>query len=470
MSAAARGTDGARALLAALVVYLPLEEFLLKWVPGDGLHALLRVVPELLLFGTLAGLVAGRCVRGLAWPSTPIDRPLLAFVALALVSLLLSGGEWLGGLVNLRVLLRYVAATYVVWLLRPGERERRRWLGLVLAGAIGQGLIGLLQVSQGGAGEFWLPRSAALELGGYSREVAVLSGGIERGAVLGTTDHSVAFALFLLVAVALAAARLVAGPTRRTGLLFGVLALCALGILFSYARSCQLALVFVVLLLAWWRRRARIVQRFFAFGAALTPLILGVLLLVPALPRTGFAKEKETAVSPLESFTALFQPEYLEAARSARLWVLIDVGGTIVEETGWIGLGPDAEHVREELLRAGGAALSRLIAYRALEDVYWVALLAYYGFLGLALFLAVLWALVGPVRRVAAASTEVWARTAALALGALLVVVVPLSFLAPTFDFRTFAFYFWLLAGLVLVAEGELARARELPARAGGPV
>lgn len=465
MSAAPRGTLGVRALLAWTIVYLPLEEFLLKWVPGETLYALLRLVPELLLGGALFVLVAGRVVRGLPWRRTPLELPLVAFLLLALVSLAFSGGAWLGGLVNLRVLLRYVVVTYLVWLLRPEERERARWLTLLLVGAGVQGLLGLLQAAQGGAGAFWLPRSAALELGGYARDVAVLSGGIERGAVLGTTDHSVAFALFLLVAAAVAAGRLVAGPTRRAGALHFLLALCAGGILFSYARSCLMGLVLVLGVLALWQGRAPAVRRALTLGTALAPLALAVLLFLPALPRTGFAKEKETAVSPLESLTAVFQPEYLEAARSARLWVLVDVGGAIVRETGWIGLGPDAEHVRAELLSSGGAALSRLIAYRALEDVYWVALLAYYGFAGLALFLAVLWGLVGPLRRVALRATEPWTRASALALGALLVALVPLSFLAPTFDFRTFAFYFWLLAGLVLVADAELAQ----PAPAVGP-
>lgn len=457
MSARAGGALGVRALLAGTIVYLPLEEFLLKWVPGDTLYAVLRLVPELLLGGALVALLAGRVVRGLPWRRTPLDLPLAAFVALAIVSLAVSGGDWLGGLVNLRVLLRYLVVTYLVWFLRPDARERARWLGLVLLGAGLQGLLGLLQAAQGGAGAFWLPRAAELQLGGYAREVAVLSGGIERGAVLGTTDHSVAFALFLLVAAAVAAARLVAGPTRRSTALLALLALCCAGILFSYARSCLVGFALVLGVLAAWRWRAPAVRRAVTLGTALAPLALAVLLFLPALPRTGFAKEKETAVSPLESLTAVFQPEYLEAARSARLWVLVDVGGAIVRETGWIGLGPDAEHVRGELLRAGGAALSRLIAYRALEDVYWVALLAYYGFVGLGLFLAVLWTLVRPVRRVAREAADPWSRSAALALGALLVAVVPLSFLAPTFDFRTFAFYFWLLAGIVLVAQAELA-------------
>lgn len=466
MNREADGSAGVRLLLAALVLYLPLEEFLLKWIPGETLHALLRLLPEMLLGAALALRVAGRVVRGLPWPRTPIDLPLVAFAALALLSLFVSGGAWLDGLVNLRVLLRYVAATYLVCLARPDERARRVLLGLVLAGALLQVACGFLQKAQGGPGEFWLPRSASLELAGYARDVAVLSGGIERGAVLGTTDHSVAFALFLLVAAAVAGARLVAGPTRRPGLLVAVLALCGAGILLSYARSCLLGYLLVLGVLAVWRWRAPTVRRAVAFGATLAPLALGLLLTLPVLPRTGFAKEKETEVTPLESLTAVFQPEYLEAARSARLWVLVDVGATIVRETGWIGLGPDVEHVREQLLDAGGAALSRLVAYRALEDVYWVALLAYYGFVGLALFLALLWGLVGPVRRVASAGEGAWTRTAALALGALLVVVVPLSFLAPTFDFRTFAFYFWLLAGLVLAADAELARRAE--ARAGG--
>ncbi len=448
-------------LLAFASVYLPLEEFLLKWVPGGELgYVLLRLGFEGLLYGALAAQVAARLVRGQRLPRTSIDVALGAFSLLALASLFLSQGSVLLGLVNLRVLLRYVAVFYLAAWLEPSAGERRRLLVLVLASGALQAVLGLVQFLQGGASAFWLPRPERIEIGGVTREFAALAGGLEQGAVLGTTDHSVAFALLLLVAGTLAAALYLAGAARsrvQAGLLLALVGLALAGIVFSYVRSCLFAFVLALAALAWSERRGLPLRRLLPAAVLLAPLAVAGLLLYAGGGAATFAREKETRVSPLASVEALFTPEYLQAARSSRLWVLREVGGEIARSAGWLGFGPDEQNAKERLLRSGGASLHRLIAYRAFEDVYWVALLAYYGFLGLTAFLLLLASLVRPALRARAAEDR-WERGAAGALLALLLVLGPLSFLAPTFDFRTFAFAFWLLAGLVA--------ARRLPAPA----
>jgi len=460
-------------VLLFAVLYLPLEEFVLKWAPGGDLgYVLLRLAFEGLLWGTLLVLAAAHRVRGLALPRTPIDGVLALFVVLCTCSLLVSEGERLQGFVNLRVLLRYVAVYYVVVLLGPGPRERRLLVGALLGAALFQGLVGLLQHAQGGAGAFWLPRGS-LRVGGVGREFAALSGGLEQGAVLGTTDHTVAFALYLWIAATLAACLLVIGGPRRAlsnaGLaLLVVLALVA--IVFSYVRSCLFALVLALALLLWLERRRPRVARHAPTLLVLGALGLAALALLPRGAGGAFAREKETRVGALESVEAVFTQEYLRSARSSRLWVLTEVGGEIARSAGWLGLGPDEEHVKERLLQSGGAALHRLIAYRAFEDVYWVALLAYYGYLGVLVFALLLARLAGLARRALAAdarggTSDPWDRALARALFLVLLLTVPLGFLAPVFDFRTFSFSFWLLAGLV--ASRVAVRAARLEPRWG---
>ena len=453
MSAARTSGRAALAVLLFGTAYLPLEEFLLKWAPGGALgYAVFRLAFEALLYAAVASVAAARLVRGLRLRATPIDAPLAAFVALAACSLFLSQGSLVSGLVNLRVLLRYVAVYYLAAWLELGALERRRVLSLLLVSAALQGALGFVQHLQGGASEFWLPRPERIEVGGVAREFAAAHGGLEQGAVIGTTDHSVAFALFLLVAGTLAGALYLAGAARgrlERALLGGVLLLAVGGIVFSYVRACLFALAIALVFLAWSERRGAPLRRLAPVLLLLAPLGVAALLLEGG--GGVFVREQETRVSPLASVEALFTSEYLQSAESSRLWVLRDVGGAIARSAGWLGFGPDEEHVKDELLRTGGAALHRMIAYRAFEDVYWVALLAYYGFLGLAAFLVLL-ARLGPAAwRQRAAARDPWERAAAATLLALLGVVVPLGFLEPTFDFRTFAFYFWLLAGLVTV-------------------
>jgi hypothetical protein len=458
--------SAALALLCFSVVYLPLEEFLLKWAPGGSIgYAVLRLAFELLLFLALGSLLAGRVVRGLRLRATPLDGPLLLFTGLATASLFLSDGSVLQGLINLRVLLRYVAVFYLVVYLELAPAERRLVLVLLLCSAAVQAGLGLVQASQGGASDFWLPRSDLTAVAGVTHEFAALGGGLEQGAVLGTTDHSVAFALFLLVAGTLAAALLLAGAVRgwTRACLAGLIGLALGGIVFSYVRSCLFALGLTLLVLAWRERRSPSVRRLLPPLVLLAPVVLGLVLLMPR-GDVAFVREKETHVSPLESVGALFTSEYMQASEGSRLWVLRDVGAEIARSAGWLGFGPDEEHVKECLLRSGGATLYRLVAYRAFEDVYWVALLAYYGFLGLAVFLVVLARLV-PAARQAREAEDPWERAAGNTLFALLVVVVPLSFLTPTFDFRTFAFPFWMLAGMAVARTVRRTVPAVAPAR-----
>src|SRR6185436_18350349 len=130
------------------------------------------------------------------------------------------------------VLVRYVAVFYLVVFLELEPAERRRVLALVLGSAALQGVLGVVQHLQGGASEFWLPRADLEAVAGVTREFAALDGGLEQGAVLGTTDHSVAFALSLLIGGTLAAALFLTHALRgrlANWLLGGVVALALTG-------------------------------------------------------------------------------------------------------------------------------------------------------------------------------------------------------------------------------------------------
>jgi len=459
---------GAHAVLVFLVVYLPLEEFLLKWIPAGPLGqtgpALLRFVGEALLYLALASVIAAHKLRGLGLPATPIDRPFALFCTLALLSLAAGGGSWLAGLVNLRVLVRYVAAFYLAVYLRLGRGETRVLLRLLVLGALLQALLGIVQHLQGGTGAFWLPLHAELELAGVTREFTALTSGVERGAALGTTAHSVAFALWLLAGGVVALALALVVPAR--GLVLGAVSgACLVGIFFSYSRASLLAFLFAGVLVLLLCRRRPVAARILALSVLLLPPGIGLwLALGPQRASAGFVDEKAVAQSPLASVEQLFTAEYAAQVQASRLWVLRDVGRALVRSTGALGFGPDERQAKERVLASAGATLQRLIAYRAFEDVFWVALLAYYGFLGLGLFLLVLWRLAGAARALQLVARDELELGLAAGQLALLGATLPLTFVVRTFEFRAFAFAFWLLAGLVHSAlkRGEVD-AREVP-------
>lgn len=445
------------ALVGALALYVPLEEFLLRWAPvgGTGI-AVLRLVPEALLLLALGLEWAGRRARGLDLPRTGIGAPLLAFLAIAGLSTALSGGDALAGVANLRVLVRYVALFYLVVALAPDAAERRRLATFLWGGALVQAALGLGQYVAGGAGPFWLPREATLELAGVRRDFVAVTGGIEQGAALGTTAHPVAFALFLLVGGLIAAARtLLARRGRRAGPALAALA-CGLAIVASFSRATVLAYGLGLLVLLVLLRRERTTARLLGWALAVAPAVAALVLLrAPSALGPGAANEKEVAVGALTSLESLSSDAVLERSRRSRLWILEEVGAAVVASTGWIGHGPDESHAKARIGAAGGAVLHRLIAYKAFEDVYWVALLAYYGFAGLAALLWLFVRLGASARSLLRAAVGRHERALAAAALAVLVAALPLAFVVRTFEFRAFAFAFWLLFGLVAAARSE---------------
>lgn len=456
-------------LLAAVALYLPFEDFLLKWLPvGEPFYSLARLLSEGLVYALLLAVLLGRLARDLPLARTPIDRPLLAFLALALASMLLSRAPLFNELIHLRALVRYVAVFYLVVLLRPGAREIERLLVALVAVAALEGALALLQHSADGPGAFWLPRASELEVGGFRKEFTVLTTGIERGAAIGTLGHSVALALFALVALVLGLALALSGVAAARRIAALALPLAGIALLYSYSRAALLAGALALVPLFWLLRREPAARGLLRAGALCAPLALaGVLLLGGSGEPRGFARAKESYVDPLENLEQLAAAELLGEARGSRAWVLFDVGREILAGAPPLGYGPDEERAKLAILESARVPLHRLIAYRAFEDVYWVALLAYYGLFGLAAFAWLLGTLFATARRVLARADDALSRGIAAAFAALWLVTIPLTFVVRTFEFRSFAFGFWLLAGLVALADARADVRRDSRARAG---
>ncbi len=451
--------------LLALVLYLPFEDFLLKWLPvSEPVYSLSRLASEACLYGLLATEVLLHLMRGARLPRTRLDLPLALFFLAALLSIACSQAPVLGGLINFRTLVRYVAVFYLVVFLAPSERDTRTILAILVSCALLQGLLAIVQHLQGGPVPFWLPRASELEIAGYRKEFTVLGGGIEPGAVIGTLGHSVALALFLLVSATLGAALFLVREERsgRSTLAFLAWATgCALGVLFSYSRGAVIALFLawgVLLFLLRDRPGPRAVLR---YSVLLFPIALPFAWLASG-SRSEAADPAASGAGALGHLSGALGEEALARQEHSRGWILFDVGAAVLEAARPLGFGPDERHAKERLLESARVPLHRLATYRAFEDVYWVALLAYYGFVGVGLLLWTLARLFSLGREAVRRGGSELTRALGATLCALLLVTVLLSFLVRTFEFRAFAFSFWLLAALVVVTrERERAGVQE---------
>ncbi len=441
-------------LVVGLVAYIPVEEFVLKWLPvSDQVYSLARLGSEAVVYALLVVVVLGRLARGRFLRRTPVDLPLLVFLGLALASVFLNHAGIVPSLISLRTLLRYVALFYVVANLPLDERRVRLILLVILAMAAFESAVAALQFVQGGPTPFWYPRATALELGEAGRNFSILTSGVELGAVIGTLGHTVDLALFLLVAVTVVTGLLFTQGDRvqtvvPSWVLFAALGAFVAAILLTYSRASFLAALVGLGVVAWWRRHRRQLLRPL-LGLGLAAIVLGAALSYAGT--TGDVKLKQVHVNPLANIGMAFGSSTLEGRFSnTRLWLITSVGGSVLRSMTPLGYSPDEATARRRIAQNARGALDRILTYGPFEDVYWVALLSYYGLLGLGAFCWILVRLYRSAREVMSYTPGLWTRTAATSLASLLVLLIPLTFLVRTFEFRSLSLYLWLLGGVTL--------------------
>jgi O-antigen ligase len=203
-----------------------------------------------LAIGIVLWAAAAALYPGLRPKRTPIDSPLLFFVAASLVSTALSGDP-AGAAWNLRNYLLFAAVWYAAACAADGVM-RRRFFTVLAVSATGSAVYGIA-VFLLGRGEGTLGRTP----GSFS--TAMTYGGI----------------MMLLLSVMLAVA-IAPGTGRRARILPAIAAAAAAAALwFSFTRSSWVAMLFsAVVILAVLRRRW--------IAPALALVVIGVLLLPPA--------------------------------------------------------------------------------------------------------------------------------------------------------------------------------------------
>lgn len=439
-------------LILGLVLYLPFEDFLLKWLPvSDRIFTLTRFGNELALYFLFCLVLYKNLREQYSWRKTPIDVFLFSFVVLAITSIFINKASLLGGIVNLRTLIRYLAVYYVAINVNLNRNHIRNIIVCMLVIAIGESILATMQHFLG-TSQFWYPRLTQLELAGMTKTNIALRGGIEQGSALGTFCQPVSMALYLLISSTVLLC-IVFVPTRYsiyTKLVIFILAsLVLIGILFTYSKGSFLAAVLAFPLVLLIFRRYQVIIGYSIFGIALLTIVAAALLVGKGLD-VRFAKAKDEYVDPMSNVEMLFTSEYYERTQNSRQWMIKEVGSTIVKAGTLIGFSPDEETARLKIVESSGGALQRLIIYAGFEDVYWVAMLGYYGFMGMALFLGILYRIFKCCFWVMRRSDDSLYVILAGAMAVLIMVTVPVSFIVRSFEVRTFAFYFWLLGGIIV--------------------
>jgi hypothetical protein len=439
-------------IILVIAIYIPFENFIVKWLPGGDF---IRFVPELLLYAMLAYEFIKKIVYKKYYISTPVNSLVLLFFFLAIVSLMynLIPAPYtlktsLGGIRNLRTLTRYLAVFYIiVYNDHIQSKHLRFFINSML-------FILLINIATGlfqrifGIHSFWLPKNSELEIAGMStsfKSVGEGGGGREMGSVIGMTGDTIYLGLFLVL-VAPIIYFLMSHENRRLIYLFLLLVGALLLQFFTYSTGSLIAMAgglgACMLINRDWGKMAYL-------GMAFIVMIPAFFILKDLQSDKSKLREKES--SPIENIALLFNDEYINGLENSRLWVLRDVGQEVVRLENPLGYSPSSDFARSMIAKNSGTdAFDKLVEYDAMEDVYWVAMFAYYGYVGVAVFIAILLVFLYVSLKVYRLTNNLEIKILSGSYIAILASAFVVCFIVRAFEFRIFSFYFFLIPAFIM--------------------
>ena len=453
-----------------LTGYVAFEEFVLKFLPvSDAIYSYLRFFGEILIYVAFGKLVIHKLHRGIPFVKTAIDLPVIGFYTVVMLSILVNGSPLIGSFYNIRPFARYIVLFYLIANSALSERRITTLLRIILVVGVFQLVVGVIQWLGGPAAfDFFLPRESTLTIGGFTKEYRLLELGREIGSVYGTLGDTVIYGVFMILVLVVYLSRI-----RR----LEYLNLLGAAILFFFiARSYSRAATFSALLAggAWfffhygWKKTLRLVLA--------TVLIFGILLAVVNPFNLEYINPRKARVGLVGNVTGVFSGSYVRIAQKQRLGALVGNVPTVLVNKPILGYGADQNSTIEGLNMSKRSFLLKVLGKNGFKDVYWVAILCFYGILGLGFFALIFYQLfraaltlyrrsISPSSAVTAslvpAPSDVTQRIAIIVL-CLVAVTVFLLFFNRTVEFRGYGFYFWLCAGLMFASDRSLPTYRPL--------
>ena len=465
-------------IVFAIATYTPVEEFVLKWVPVPiALIALLRFVPELILYGLIFYIIWDRKVNGEKLAKTPIDIFVIAFFIATFISMAINNSRLMPSLINMRLLWRYLSVYYIIVNIKIEPIEVALLLKMMRIMGFAQGILSSFQ--------YFLPNSLnkrlfapkSVFIKGFSKEsLAAGSGlrGLKVGASFGTFGNAAVLSAFFLISIIqLWVWIYTKSPALLPGKYEWLETIALYFGLFATKKRAGLLLAFVIpwIVLVFQRRRKGVlVSTWFYASMAFVVFLYSISASVDTSFH-GLAARTES-IDLSSYFLQLFSPDYWEeSSETSRLWVVKTVVFAVFKSSSWFGFGPDIDVVREsirEILTDGGDR-QRIINIDPLEDVYWIAMLAFFGVVGLSLFFGMLFRLCQYAYCLIRNSDQEEYRSVGLIFCTLVITTLFYAFIERIFKLRAFSFYFWLIAGLVvnsyhnhISSEASLYRTKKL--------
>lgn len=449
-----------RWLLGAWLAYLPLEPFLLKWVP-DELYVYARYGSEVLVYMLFVSAVAHRLWRPKTFSESefPHLAAWLGVVGAIAMSTIVNMVPLLQAAMGTRMILRFTLVYFIVLLLRPG-RKWTQGVAKVLGGVV------LLQIALAGAQVVVGRPMDTLLLPSDRKTFGVyqLTGGTTQfwdpgERVFGTMGRYDQLGTFLALAglaiCALLYYRVWPEASRSSG--YAVLLALVITLAFTYSRSAWFGFVLGFLFIALVLRRDRTV---------LVAATLSMTALLVYAGANGLIANRLTESASQTVVERFFEAMSAERFRGeyyglGRVFWMYHTVATVIPAAPLFGFGPGTF--------GGGAvaAMGRAEVYDRLGlpfgvygtegyiDNNWLSLWGELGTVGLLAYLVWYAGLWQAAVRAARESTHRETRALAALTAASFVAVAVNASLATMLEVRTLAPYIWVLAALTVLRMEE---------------
>jgi LPXTG-motif cell wall-anchored protein len=429
----------ARNIVFFLALYLPLEDFLLKWVPVPyEVYLAMRQIPDALVI-----VAAGIAVGARIFQTTRFrligrgaDVLLVLFVLSAYGSVLLQGGSVLEATLNLKALLRYVLVVYTLVNIPMDRETATTMFRVVYASVLIQLVVSAIQLAGPiEVDSIFLPRIEEQEVAGTQFK-STAHKEVERGYIFGTMTNTISYGGFLLVGLGLYLTRF-----RRKDLPIRYWVVVGLALFLSFMSGSRAVTIAVLLLTAAHQYMLGRLKRLTLIGLFLTPLIIPLSMVVSVgLTDTYFFE--------------IFSQQYVDKAMEQRLGIILLVLPYFVSSLGSLdilfGLSADRQILDQVISDMFDVPLLLVQEIATIEDVYWAALLVYYGVVGFALLGGFFWVVLRRVQTIYHQAEDATVKRVAQIALLLFVVAIPLNFLGQFFEVRQFSFYLWTFVGMGL--------------------
>jgi len=442
-----------------MALYIPFEEFFLRWLPNPAAVAL-RFVPEFILYILLFQVCGLKLLRGQPLKRTPIDWIVLAFFVTTAVSMVINDSSIKGSIVNMRTIWRYLSVFYVVVNIEVSRLDLKRLLSGLKVVMIAQGLLGSIQyfLPDSFNRAFFAPKG--FSIGNYEGgSNAAEAGGVKVGATSGTFSDPAILSAFMLIGLALffGTAYVSGGTLLPSFKDWGGIGTLMFAI-FSTKKRAALALALLIppLIIYVYGRSKRLVNMGWFYGVVALVGVIAILAVGAASSSMSGVDEREQSVNLGDYFLQVFTPEYWENSNeTARGWFTSTILHAVLSTRSWFGFGPDAWHTLNAIETTITRGEDRDKLWRdagVFDDGFWFAFIAYFGFIGTAIYVYMLKRLYDAGKWLTRVSTEPEYRTLGSTFATLIIITILYTFVERIFRLRAFSFYFWLLAGLVVNA------------------